>query len=94
MELKPLLAVFHLTERMKPVQNKRLQKNISIACTCRLNTEQKMQSRCKNFCRGGAEKIEIMPVRRKNGFCKDYRFGQDKSPRDTGLDEKNRAAKF
>ena len=54
----------------------------------------KMQSRCKNLCRCGAEKIEIMLVRRKNGFCKEYCFGQDKFPWDTSLDQKNHAAKF
>ena len=66
---------------------------MQLAYTHRPNTEQKRLSRCKSFCRGGAEK-EIMPVSRKNEFKKETRFGHEKSRRDTGHDEKNLAAKF
>ena len=98
MELKQLLAVFDLTERMKSVKTNGSKKTIltvivRLAYTRRLITEQKMQSRCKFFRQGGAEK-EIMPVRRKSGFNKETRFGHEKPRRDTGLDEKNLAAKF
>ena len=91
--LKPLLAFFDLTERMKPVKTNGSKKTIltvivRLAYTRRLITEQKMQSRCKFFRRGGAEKKEIMPVRRKNGFYKGTRFGHENSQWDTGLDEK------
>ena len=99
MELKPSLVNFDLAQRMKSVKSNGSKKTIltlivRLAYTRRLITEQKMQSRCKSFCRGGAEKKEIMPVRRKGGFNKETRFGNEKPRRDTGLDEKNLAATF
>ena len=72
MELKPLLAVFDLTKRKKLRKTNGSKKNLTLigqlAYTRRINTEQKMQSRCKSFFRGRAEKTEIMPVRRKKWF--------------------------
>ena len=61
-----------LDEKNEVGRNKRLQKTIlkllvRLAYTHRLNMEQKMHSRCKSFCRGGAEKKEIMRVRKKKG---------------------------
>ena len=99
MELKPLLAFFDLTESMKPVKTNGSKKNLLtlivwLAYTRRLITEQKMQSRCKFFRRGGAEKKENMPVHRKKCFYKETRFGHKKSQRYTGLGEKNLAAQF
>ena len=93
MELKPLLVIFDLAKRMKSVKSSGFKKTIltlfvRLAYTRRLITEQKMQSRCKSFCRGGAEKKDIMPVRRKSGFNEETRFGHEKPRRDAGLDEK------
>ena len=99
MELKPSLVNFDLAQRMKSVKSNGSKKTIltlivRLAYTRRLITEQKMQSRCKSFCRGGAEKKEIMPVRRKKWFQQRNLFGHEKPRRDTGLDEKNLAANF
>ena len=67
---------------------------VQLAHTHRLNTEQKNAVALQKFLSSGAKKKQIMPVRRKSGFNKEARFGHEKPRRDTGLDEKNLAAKF
>ena len=74
-EIKTFAGSLWIDQKDEIGEDKRLHKTIltlivQLAYTRRLNTEQKMESRCKNFCRGGAENKEIMPVRTKKDFNK------------------------